>query len=638
MSGPRLRHLPGLDGLRGLAVLAVIAFHAGHLRGGFLGVDLFFTLSGFLITTLLLAERTDTGHISLPRFWERRFRRLLAAVLVLLVAVAAYAAFWAEPLELPALRGDGLATLFYVANWRAILSQASYWANYTAPSPLHHMWSLAIEEQFYLLWPGIVLLLLRHGETDARARRLLTVCVVTAFASWAWMAYLYEPGRDTSRIYYGTDTRIGAILAGAALAAFCARRPLVRDHRTVRLLDLGAALALAALVVAWISADGQASFLYRGGFVLCALAALVVIAAVALPEQPGVVGTLLGWKPLAAVGLISYGLYLWHWPVFVWMTRSSTGIGNEWVLLACQLAVTLAITLASYWLLEQPIRRRRWLTGRYAPAAAPIAMGMVAVLIVAGTVTTSSTQNPVLAEGLGPGALVAEPGGGTRPARVLLVGDSVGASLATGLRDVADLPVELQSLAKVGCGVNTEFDQIKLPDGTLIPEDQSCVGWPDRWRAELATGADARILVLGWPGQTARLLDGQWRLPCDPVFDAWYRTKVEDALRILHEGAGPGDVVALTTAAYFRPPNNDEPPDNDRHVGCLNDTYRAAAAAVPGTQVIELGSWVCPDASSCRERDNGTLLRADGLHFLGPAGGIAGSWVLRQALDARTTS
>lgn len=636
MSSDRLRHLPGLDGLRGLAVVAVIAFHAGHLRGGYLGVDLFFTLSGFLITSLLLAERQHTGTISLARFWERRLRRLLPAVLVLLMAVAAYAAWWAEPLELPALRRDGLATLFYLANWRAILSHASYWTNYSAPSPLHHMWSLAIEEQFYVLWPGLVLLVLRRGAPQLRNRRLLVACVAGALASWAWMANLYEPGRDTSRIYYGTDTRIGAILAGAALAAFCAHRPLLRRDAAVRVLDLAAALALSALAVAWLVVDGQSGFLYRGGFALCALAAVVIIAAVALPAQPGVVAQVLSWKPLTAAGQVSYGLYLWHWPVFVWMTRSTTGIDDERLLLAAQLTVTVLITLASYWFLEQPIRRRRWLVGPRAPLAAPLAMAAVAVVLLAGTVTTGSTRNPVLADGLGSAATVPTDGGGSRPKRVLLAGDSVGASLATGLRNLPDLSVELHSLARVGCGVNTEFDQIRLPDGTLMPEDRSCIGWPERWRDEVAaTAPDVRILVLGWPGQTARFLEGSWRLPCDPHFDRWYHDRVVDALRILHKGATSDDVVAITTAPYYRPPDGDEPPDNDQHVRCLNETYRAAAADVGSTEVIDLAGWVCPSADTCRERDNGTLLRADGLHFLGPAGGIAGSWVVREALDAR---
>jgi peptidoglycan/LPS O-acetylase OafA/YrhL len=633
MSGTTIRHLPGLDGLRGLAVVAVIAFHAGHLRGGYLGVDLFFTLSGFLITSLLLAERDRTDSIALRAFWERRFRRLLPAALVLLVAVAAYAAFWADPLELPGLRGDGLATLFYVANWRAILSNASYWANYAAPSPLHHAWSLAIEEQFYVIWPIVAVAVLRTGDAVRRHRRLLIVCVAGAISSWVWMAVLFTPDRDVSRIYYGTDTRAGAILAGAALAVVLFSLPRSSSPRVVRALDLVAGAALLALVVAWVCLDGQSPWLYQGGFALCALAALLIVTAVAVPEQPGVLARVLSVPPLRAAGLISYGLYLWHWPVFVWMTPASTGITNGGLLLALQLGVTLGVTLASYYLIEQPIRHRRWPTGRTAVAAAPVAMASVAMLLVVTTIAAPVARTGALtAEALGPGAVVVDADGLPRPARVLLVGDSVGASLAEGIDAADGLPIDVVSLAKAGCGINTEFDQIRRPDGSVVPEDQSCAEWPQRWRDTITTfQPDVRILVLGWPGQTERVVHGQWRQPCDPVFDAWYTDRVVDALTVLHEGATDTTSVAVTTAGYFRP-ESDPPPDNDRHVACLNDAYRRAASQVPSTQVVDLGGWVCSSPESCREHDGGPL-RTDGLHFLGPAAEIAAGWVLHEALN-----
>jgi len=149
-------HVPALDGLRGAAVAAVLLYHAGYLDGGYLGVDLFFVLSGYLITSLLLAERDATGQIALQAFWIRRFRRLMPALLLMLCGVALYAAILARPIDLPGIRGDGLATLFYVANWHTIRQGTSYWAISLAPSPLQHTWSLAIEEQFYLAWPFVV--------------------------------------------------------------------------------------------------------------------------------------------------------------------------------------------------------------------------------------------------------------------------------------------------------------------------------------------------------------------------------------------------------------------------------------------------------------------------------------------------
>ncbi|HLZ37365.1 MAG TPA: acyltransferase, partial [Mycobacteriales bacterium] len=206
-AGGRLR---ALDGVRGLAVLAVLFFHAGMpwAHGGFLGVDTFFVLSGYLITVLLLREWRETGGVSLRRFWARRARRLLPALLLVLAALAAYAA--TLPTEVrPRLRGDALATLGYVANWRFIFSGQSYFDQFSQPSPLRHMWSLAIEEQFYLVWPLVVFACLRLGR--GRRRILVGVAAAGVVVSTLVMAALYD-STDPSRAYYGTDSRMHTIL------------------------------------------------------------------------------------------------------------------------------------------------------------------------------------------------------------------------------------------------------------------------------------------------------------------------------------------------------------------------------------------------------------------------------------------
>src|SRR4051794_18786712 len=215
-TAPPLAHQPALDGIRALAVIAVILFHAGntYATAGFIGVDMFLVLSGFLITTLLLRELALTGRVAVKAFWMRRARRLLPALILVLIAVACFGAFVATGDEALGLRGDLLGSLFYVQNWRFVLSGASYFTQFGSPSPLRHMWSLAIEEQWYLVWP---LLLFGIMKLTRRNLRAVTAVILGLAAGSATLMYVLSRGGDTSRAYYGTDTRAQALLVGAAL-------------------------------------------------------------------------------------------------------------------------------------------------------------------------------------------------------------------------------------------------------------------------------------------------------------------------------------------------------------------------------------------------------------------------------------
>ena len=331
MAQTKIRYLPALDGLRALAVAGVICYHGGlaWAGGGFLGVDAFFVLSGYLITTLLLrewyssstgTERNPVGRIDLKAFWGRRARRLLPAMLLVLGAVAVYAVIIAAPDELRTIRADGISSLFYVANWRFIFSGQSYFAQFGAPSPLKHFWSLAIEEQFYLLWPLLVFGILRWRRGSLRA--LATFAAALAAGSAVLMYVLYQPGQDPSRVYYGTDTRASSLLVGALLAMLMLKRPVV-ERRPARLaLHTGGIVAALVLGYWWSIATEHSDWLYRGGFVVAALLVALVVASITQPE-PGPLGRLLSLAPLRFVGRISYGLYLWHWPVFIALSDAS---------------------------------------------------------------------------------------------------------------------------------------------------------------------------------------------------------------------------------------------------------------------------------------------------------------------------
>ena len=290
----------GLDGLRGVAVAVVVVFHLGRLQGGYLGVDLFFVLSGFLITSLLLSEAAATGAVGLGRFWGRRARRLLPALLLVLIGVSVLLLLFTPMEQRARFRDDGLATLGYVANWERVFSDVSYWDMFSQPSPLDHMWSLAIEEQFYVFWPLVVIGLARLAGARL-ARVVAVVSVVAAVGSLAWLAASYDP-LDTNWAYFSTPTRLGPTLLGAALAA-------VTVGRARRLSPPGplwdAAVVVALAVMAWLIVDlnGTGPGYYRGGLALFTIAALVVIRGVT-GGPPGIVGRALSVPPLRVLGTI----------------------------------------------------------------------------------------------------------------------------------------------------------------------------------------------------------------------------------------------------------------------------------------------------------------------------------------------
>ena len=277
--------MPALDGLRAAAVVAVLLFHAGHLQGGFLGVDLFFALSGFLITSLLLRD-ADHGGVRLLAFWGRRFRRLLPAVFVLIAVVALGAWMLGTPAELDGVRRTGGWALAYMANWHFIGEANGYWASFDQPSMFDHLWSLAIEEQFYVVWPLVVLAVWKVSRRRYRHRNLLAVTLGGVVASFVAMLVLYEPGADPTRIYMGTDTRAASILVGAAMATAPARRVASAAVGVIgRRIDQVIAVLLLGIGVSWVVVDGaNSAVLYRGGLLLhSAVAAAIVVALASTP-------------------------------------------------------------------------------------------------------------------------------------------------------------------------------------------------------------------------------------------------------------------------------------------------------------------------------------------------------------------
>jgi peptidoglycan/LPS O-acetylase OafA/YrhL len=359
--------LPALDGIRGVFMVTVALFHAGHLSGAFFSVDIFFVLSGYLITLLLLDEHVTKRRIGLKRFWGRRVRRLAPAMIVTLTG----------SLLLIALVFGINALQFHLRQALLALVSASNFYEMESPTtivtPYQHTWSLAVEEQFYLVWPlvvaGVLLIMRRSGRGSSAscAKALMVVAVAGAALSQWLMMSLHHGAKTVPRVYYSTDTRMAPILLGAALACLTTAYGFVRGWGRV-LLEGAALLGVVAIIWSFIFVTRSANSTFEGGYVAFILIATIFVAAAAHPER-GPIARFLSFRPFVWFGLISYGVYLWHWPLFFLLNESNTGLG-EWPLLAVQMTLTTIIAALSFLFIEQPIRRhRRPFVGTGVPAA-----------------------------------------------------------------------------------------------------------------------------------------------------------------------------------------------------------------------------------------------------------------------------
>ena len=644
-----------------MAVAVVVAYHLGihQVRGGLFGVDIFFVLSGYLITGLLIDEWRTRGDVALSRFWGRRARRLLPAVLLMLAVVAVLGRYWLHPEDLPGLRGDILATLFYFANWHAVVAGHGYFAAFASPSPLLHTWSLAVEEQFYVIWPFVAVVTLRRMKSP---RRLLVVCVLGAIASVSLMAASAMAGVGNDRLYYGTDTRAQGLLIGAALsclmwasgrtflgqpfrrsrAAGSHFHSRLREHHPVA--AVAGYIGAAVLVVMCVRVDGQSGWLYRGGFALLALSVAAVVTSVILLPR-ATLAKLLSLPPLVGLGVISYGVYLWHWPVIVFLTPQRAGVHGN-VLLLLRLAVTLGVALASFYLVERPIRAQRWRVPRPL-VSVPALMATMAVAVVLAPVPSALGSTMVQLQHAGPpppppaaaGTLSASAGEATAglsttttapgpqvtvpgvshagPLRVMIVGDSVAWSLGNGIAPVAaPAGVLFSNQGYVGCGIArggaTSFKSYTQP--------ATCLTWPQRWQSLTDTfRPDVTLVLLGRWEVLDRVHDGQWMHIGEPAFDAYLRSELELVVSTLASHAG--------RVAFLSAPCNDHaladvaspgrlPPDDDHRVQLLNQMMAGIAAEHPGsTEMVDFAGMVCPGDQFERSRNGIPLRTSDGVHM-----------------------
>ncbi len=658
-------------------MLAVLLYHGGvsWAPGGFLGVEVFFVLSGFLITSLLVTEWQRLGTIALGAFWARRARRLLPALFCLVGAIGIYYLFAGAANAVPGLKSDGISALTYVSNWHQIVTGTNYFAATGPVSPLEHTWSLAIEEQFYLVWPLVVLGTLwlagrrRRGPAGSRPLVLLLVLSVAgAVASAVDTALLFNPG-NLNRIYYGTDTRASGLLIGASLAialALLRRRIESGPEDTLwtaprkRMIGLVALVGLAATVTAIVLVGGSTPWMYPYGL-LALDAAVVALILAAVTHPVCLAARVLATKPLRALGKISYGVYLFHFPLFLWLSAGATGHSGI-SLLALRLAVTLAVSTASYVLIEQPIRQRRrpaWLVRALAPLAAG---GSVAALLLASAATALPLGIPAAATlpkappqlrgsdagctvslqdqaeyGMAPlpvskqtkfvysalGAHTLRWSGSAQktfntcpPKRVMLVGDSLSFTLGVPwLQNEEQYGIQLADAGILGCAFTTQ-GELNVA-GTWEGQSAGCPNALKTWASEERTiHPQAVVVELGYRDQFDWKINGKVVHLGQPAFDAYVQSQINRLVDVL--GAG-GTKILFLSIPYSHPPDESNgspaPAASPARHTLINSMLQATAQRHPGTvSVLNLDQTVSPgnhyDASVKSQ-----LCRFDGVHF-----------------------
>jgi peptidoglycan/LPS O-acetylase OafA/YrhL len=643
-----VQHVKALDGVRGVAVLSVITYHftqpalqgvGGRLPafgGGFLGVDLFFVLSGFLITGLLIREHDGAGRIALKDFWLRRARRLLPALFLLLLVVAGMTATY-SPMEKGTMRWDILTGIAYVINWRFVASGQSYFDNLFAPSPVKHLWSLAIEEQYYLLWPLLVALVLgfvlRRGGIRDR-RKIFALLTIAILASAVVLAMTYVQA-DPSRAYYGTDGRAHELLVGAAAAAVAGRWSRTGGPPP-RVYAISALAGLCGITLSMLVMSDRGALYYHGGSLFFSLCAALLIVGVLDRRSP--IARLMEYRVLAYTGTISYGLYLWHWPIAVWLTADRSGLAGSRLLIA-RLGVTLAVALVSFYLLEQPARSGSLRVFTETPVAALKSVGcvLVTLLIVTAVTTYGAEDRPdYLVNQAAPPQPASVPRTAAAqavgaPGPIALIGDSVARNFAPVFQQYATGTLHRTSYAFGFGGCATGDLQYIGTSLEGLPADYCKRQLFDVWTKQLDTLRPEYVFIHSRRDGYDLFVDGKHLVAGTPEWLAASEAEWDRTLRYLIDHGTRTVVLILPLFSTGQTPQceSGDPaeahtqrcgatPDGFMGEGPLRAALRHWAARHTDTvKTVDLVPFVCPQSTKpCPKKVDGITLRiADGIHF-----------------------
>ena len=636
----RLAYQPALDGLRGLALIAIVVYHSGSgwAPGAFLSVSTFFTLSGFLITSLLILELESAGRISLKQFMARRLRRLLPAALVAIAAITALSPLFSDSSQLNRLRGDGLASLLNVANWHFVLAGDSYGAAFTSQSPFTHFWTLAIEEQFYIVFP-LVLVAIATVAKGSR-RRIGGALTALAAASVLWSIFLIAADHGIDRTYFGTDTRLPELLLGGVFALWWLGRP-APTGRFRQGAIAGSGAALVAVAALWATAERSGEAWYRGGLSLYTLLTLAVIYGAV--QSGGPVRRLLGLRPLVEVGKVSYGAYLVHWPILLWL-QQHTELA-PWSAIAIGLPVALVVAGLLQRFVERPIRHGtggvlasvRGTVGIAALSVAAVAVVVVVVARVSAPTDTDIAFDDAKAAELDIVERAEAAGGIANGApRVGTFGDSAALLVASGLNDWGednlDKWIPAGGNAGLGCGVLTNVVRLERNVETPVPDH--CKNWLSDWKRDLQlVDPDISVMEFGGWEVVGQQINGEGPFRVigeDDELDALIEAKLTEAVDLL---LSESEIVVVLTNPDTeigrldgKSPDKPFPESDPVRMDRFNEMLRTVAATDPRIQVIDLAAWV-------EARPDERELRPDGVHFTTETAPIAADWLALQILD-----
>ena len=638
----RLRHRPALDGLRGFAVGACLLYQTftSVLTGAWIGVDMFLVLSGFFIAAMLLREQRKWGSIDYLEFLRRRARRLLPTQLFMLGVVVVLSFFWVVPGRRLSVAWDVVASAFQFVNWRFILSDQSYFANLSLPTPVRHMWSLNVQEQFYVVFPFVIAILFAITR-----KRWVRIALLLGLAglSVTRMAMLYVPGTDPSRVYYGTDTRIFEVIIGVVAAFLISERSFAmgegRAHqgwldRWDKQIGWAGLASMAILTVLMVTISEYSAIVFQGGLVLVCLLTLVAIVAASGPHS-NVLQRILSWKPLQRVGVMGYSLYIWHWPALVF-TMFAIPNTPLWFRHTVAMVATVVVGRWAYKHIEEPAHRRglkALLPGKPHLRKIVVVGALPAVLFGAWGLSTAS--GPQTVTDLSRNVTLAIPTyrPATETTRVVLLGNSVALGVATD-RGSGTPDLDVTAVTSFGCD---PFAAEMVRSGTSVPLSEDCKRYQMDWPKKVAA-ADADVVAFFLPINLLAdyTVGGQVLVPGTPAHDKFVVEMLEGVRdRALASGAGTfvlNNLSCHEREDYF---------GNEPTIGRSNDVSRVRHLnALAGrwaqnseVRVIDTFDALCPDGRAHTSL-NGVEMFSDGLHFTTDAVPIYWEWLAPQIREA----